>query len=63
MTTATFLEVGECNIPEDNVKTEETMIQLSQVVVYQNAMVSQCKLEIKRIIYKCGMFWYVKPVK
>lgn len=56
VTTVSLLDVGDCDIPEESIKTEEAMIQLLQIIDFQKTMVTHCKVEIKRTVKKCG-FW------
>ncbi|KAL7286444.1 hypothetical protein TKK_0019392 [Trichogramma kaykai] len=47
--------VAECKIPHTEIKTEATQVQLLQLDNYQEIRVIQCKINIKRQIYHCGM--------
>ena len=62
VTTVSLLDVGDCDIPSIDIKTEEKSIQLLQVIDYHETEVIQCKLEITRIIYKCGYWGHLMPV-
>ena len=63
VTTVSLLEVGECDIPIKELKTEEKKIQLSQIIEFHEIPVIQCKLEFRRTIYKCGMFGHLLPTE
>lgn len=63
ITTLFLIDVGECNIPEDTVKTSKQYIQLLQLNEYTETTVIQCKLEIHRTIYYCGMHSHISIVR
>lgn len=56
ITTVSLLEVGECNIPLQEVNETSVHIQLLQINQYASIHVRQCKVEIYRIIRRCGMW-------
>lgn len=62
LTTVSLLEVGECNIPQQEVNVTQPYIQLVQVNQYFSIHIKQCKIEIFRKIQKCGMFSHTLEV-
>jgi len=63
ITAVSLLDIGECNldIPTPNATT--ISIQLLQLSDYSHAEVFQCKVEISRTIYHCGMHSYISAVQ
>lgn len=55
ITTLSLLEVGDCELPDVNINTTQKYIQLLQISDYSELMVRQCKVEIRRTIFHCGM--------
>lgn len=62
LTTVSLLEVGECNIPQQEVNVTRTYIQLIQINEYSSITVRQCKVEIYRTVRRCGMFSHTLDV-
>lgn len=62
VTTVSLTEVGECNIPLYNPKTEAVRIQLLQTTEFRNLPVIECKVEIDREIFYCGMHSHISTV-
>lgn len=56
ITTLSLLGIEECDIPEPAVTTRKVYIQLLQVNEFTSQRVIQCKVEIDRLIRRCGMF-------
>lgn len=56
ITTVSLLEIGECDIPAQEVNETAVHIQLLQVNQYSSIQVRQCKIEIYRVIRRCGMW-------
>ncbi|KAL6421533.1 hypothetical protein ACFW04_014292 [Cataglyphis niger] len=56
LTTLSLLNIEECDIPQQNVNSSRTYIQLLQINEFESVKVIQCKVEIDRLIRKCGMF-------
>lgn len=62
ITTISLLDVGECNLNIKKPTTTEVYIQLLQLSEYSHAEVIQCKVEISRTIYHCGMHSHISVV-
>ncbi|XP_036138366.1 uncharacterized protein LOC105829195 isoform X1 [Monomorium pharaonis] len=62
VTTISLLDVGECNLNIRKPNTTQVYIQLLQLSEYRHAEIMQCKVEISRTIYKCGMFHHISIV-
>ena len=62
ITTLSLLEVGECELPESKINITREYLQLLQINEYTETKVIQCKLEIHRTIYHCGMFSHISIV-
>lgn len=62
VTTLSLLDVEDCEIPNDNVAVEETYVQLLQLNDYTETRAFQCKVEVIRSVYHCGMFSHVSIV-
>ncbi|KAL6417424.1 hypothetical protein ACFW04_012756 [Cataglyphis niger] len=62
ITSVSLLDVGECNLNYRKPNTSETYVQLLQLSDYNHAEVIQCKVEISRTIYHCGMHSHVSAV-
>ena len=58
-----LLEVGDCNLPSHNITNKIVPIQLLQMEDYSTTELIQCKVEIDRTIYYCGMYSHVSVVK
>ena len=56
ITTLSLLGIEDCDIPQPEVATEKIYIQLLQINEFSSAKVIQCKVEIDRLIRRCGMF-------
>ncbi|KAL6419585.1 hypothetical protein ACFW04_011315 [Cataglyphis niger] len=56
LTTLSLLNIEECDISQQNVNSSRTYIQLLQINEFESIKVIQCKVEIDRLIRKCGMF-------
>lgn len=63
ITTISLLNIGDCDIPKHEVKTEKVYLQLMQAVNFRQIKVFQCKVEIERSIKRCGMFSHVSEVQ
>lgn len=61
-TTISLLDTGECTPDEISTNSTETYIQLLQLSDYQYTDVIQCKVEVSRTIYYCGMHSHVSIV-
>lgn len=62
LTTLSLLDVEECDIPIPELEMSKQYIQLLQLNEYSETQVIQCKIEISRIIYYCGMSSHVSIV-
>ncbi|XP_043495660.1 uncharacterized protein LOC122519917 [Polistes fuscatus] len=62
ITTVSLLETGECDLPNTTVNKTKTFVQLLQLVDYDSTMVFQCRVEIDRTIYYCGMSSHISAV-
>lgn len=62
ITTISLLDVGECDLNIKTPNSTEVYIQLLQLSVYNYAEVIQCKVEISRTIYHCGMHSHISAV-
>jgi len=56
ITTLSLLNIEECDIPKQSVNSSRVYIQLLQINEFDSVKVIQCKVEIDRLIRKCGMF-------
>lgn len=61
-TTLSLIDIEECDIPLPKVNISQTYIQLLQIDEFKSTRVIQCKIEIDRIIRKCGMFSHTMDV-
>lgn len=62
ITTISLLDVGGCNLNVKQPNTTAVYIQLLQLSEYNYAEVIQCKVEISRTIYHCGMHSHISVV-
>lgn len=63
ITTISLLDVGDCNLNIKQPNATEVYIQLLQLSEYNYAEVIQCKIEISRTIYHCGMHSHISVVQ
>lgn len=63
VTTVSLLEAGDCDLDFKPTNTTDVYIQLIQLSEYNFAQVIQCKLEISRTIFHCGMHSHVSAVQ
>jgi len=63
ITTLSLLNIGECNVEDIKPIREEAYIQLLQLSDFDKTQVKQCKVEIDRTIYYCGMHSHVSIVQ
>ena len=59
ITTISLLQLCDCNLPEYKLNAVELYIQLIQFSSISTTPVVQCKVEIKRTIYRCGMHSHI----
>lgn len=62
ITSISLLDVGECNLNVRKPNSTDVYVQLLQLSDYNHAEVIQCKVEISRMIYYCGMHSHVSVV-
>lgn len=62
VTTLSLLEVGECNFHKTGLETKETYVQLFQLSNLFRTKIMQCKVEVKRTMYYCGMYSHISAV-
>lgn len=62
LTTLSLLNTEECDIPEKEIAAQETYIQLLQINEFSHTRVIQCKVEIDRLIKRCGMWSHTMDV-
>ena len=53
--TLSLLEIGNCDLPETKINITKRYVQLLQINYYTETRIIQCKMEIHRTIYHCGM--------
>lgn len=63
ITTVSLLGTGECDIPTTTPNRTDVYVQLLQLTDYDSTVVYQCRVEIDRTIYYCGMHSHVSAVK
>lgn len=63
VTTISLANVGECDLETQTTETEDTYIQLLQLSEYTFTNVVQCKVEIVRTVYYCGMHSHISIVQ
>lgn len=62
LTTLSLLSIEECDVPEQEIAAQEVYIQLLQINEFSHAPVIQCKVEIDRVIKRCGMWSHTMDV-
>lgn len=62
ITTLSLLDIGTCNVEDIEPRKEETYIQLMQLSEYDKTTVMQCRVEVDRTVYYCGMSSHVSIV-
>ena len=63
ISTLSLIDVGQCDILEDTIKSTKQYVQLLQVNEFTEVRVMQCKVEIHRTIYHCGMHSHISIVR
>lgn len=56
ITTLSLLDIGTCEINDIEPKQEEVYVQLMQTSEYETTTITQCKVEVDRTVYHCGMW-------
>lgn len=62
-TTISLLSVGEFNLQFDKPTATDIYVQLLQLSSYSHTEVIQCKVELSRAIYYCGMHSHISIVQ
>ena len=62
VTTISLNSIEECGTTIESVRTEEVYAQLLQLLEFDQVYVRQCKVEITKIVYYCGMHSHVSVV-
>lgn len=62
ITILSLLDISTCDMKDLEPNKEETYIQLMQLSDYDKTMVTQCKVEVDRTIYYCGMHSHISMV-
>lgn len=62
ITSLSLIDIGDCDATSVEPDTEETDLQLLQLSDYDETRVIQCRLEIDRTIYYCGMHSHISAV-
>jgi len=62
ITSVSLLGAGDCNLHYKTPNVTNVYIQLLQLAEYNYAEVLQCKVEISRTIYYCGMHSHISAV-
>ncbi|XP_070512818.1 uncharacterized protein [Cardiocondyla obscurior] len=62
LTTLSLIDLEECDIPTVSINTTQVYLQLLQIDDFTSVKVIQCKVEIDRMIKKCGMFSHTMEV-
>lgn len=63
LTTLSLLNTEECDIPQKRINSTQIYVQLLQINEFKAVQVLQCKIEIDRLIKKCGMFSHTMDVQ
>ena len=61
--TYSLIDSGECDFEQENIKIEDATVELLELSEFKSIRVRQCKIEIKRIMFNCGMFSYLSPAE
>ncbi|KAI4474720.1 hypothetical protein M0802_015474, partial [Mischocyttarus mexicanus] len=62
ITTVSLLGVGDCNIPTTKPNRTSVHLQLLQLIDYETTSVFQCRVEVDRTIFYCGMSSHISAV-
>lgn len=62
ITSLSLTEITDCRVEDLEPKTEETYIQLLQLNEFDSTTAIQCRVEIDRNIYYCGMHSHISAV-
>jgi hypothetical protein len=61
-TTLSLLNIEECDIPHQEVNSSKVYVRLLQINDFDSVRIIQCKVEIDRIVKRCGMFSHTMDV-
>lgn len=62
ITTISLLTIEECDIPPIKINTTRIRLQLLQANDFKSVSVMQCKVEVDRLVKRCGMFSHTMDV-
>lgn len=62
ITSLSLLDIGTCEMDDIEPNKEEAYIQLMQLSDFDKTTVTQCKIEVDRTIYYCGMHSHIAAV-
>ncbi|KAI4472910.1 hypothetical protein M0804_015560 [Polistes exclamans] len=62
ITSVSLLETADCNLPTTTPNQTKTYIQLLHLTDYDTTPVYQCRIEVNRVIYYCGMSSHISAV-
>lgn len=62
ITTFSLTDIGECSFEDMEPTKEDAYIQLMQLSDFTYTQVMQCKVEVDRTLYYCGMHHHVSIV-
>lgn len=62
LTTMSLLSVGECTVPNNEPVKEPRYIQLMQLMDFDQTPVIQCRIEMDRSVFYCGMHSHISLV-
>jgi hypothetical protein len=62
ITTLSLIDIGNCDVEDIEPYKEDTYLQLLQLSDFDRISVIQCKIEVDRTIYYCGMHSHVSIV-
>jgi len=62
ITSLSLLDIGDCDVEDIEPVTQDVYVQLLQLSDFDKTQVIQCKIEVDRTIYYCGMHSHVSIV-
>lgn len=63
ITTYSLLDTGDCDFHEMQVNSTQGTIELLQTAEFRSTKIIQCKIEIRRTVFHCGMFSHLGPTE
>lgn len=63
ITSLSLVDIGDCEIEDIEPETQNTYVQLLQLSEFERTAAIQCRVEIDRTIYYCGMHSHVSVVQ